>query len=76
MVLAVLYLASLQSQRLASVGRWSLQHYLAHIALVFWPMTWLWSGEEWPWLVGVAAALGYAVFALTAAGVKSRTTPA
>lgn len=75
-VLAVLYLASLQSQRLASVGRWSLQHYLAHIALVFWPMTWLWSGEEWPWLVGVAAALGYAFFALTAAGVKSRTTPA
>jgi len=48
----------------AAVGRMSLSHYLGHVLLVFAPLRHWWPDEDWGMAVGVAAALGYALFAL------------
>jgi len=61
--LASLYLLDFRHRLFAAVGRWSLQHYLLHIALVYWPMTRWWPREDWSWATGAVAALGYAAFA-------------
>jgi non-ribosomal peptide synthetase-like protein len=50
----------------AAVGRMSLSHYLGHVLLVFAPLRLWWPDEDWGMAVGVAAALGYALFALAA----------
>ncbi|MGC6487542.1 MAG: heparan-alpha-glucosaminide N-acetyltransferase domain-containing protein [Planctomycetota bacterium] len=63
--LAALYLGGFRSRAVAGVGRWSLQHYLAHITLIFWPMTCTWPDEDWSWGTGAAVAVGYAAVALT-----------
>jgi uncharacterized membrane protein YeiB len=51
---------------LAAVGRSSLTHYLAHVLLVYAPLRTWWPAEDWSVGVGVAAAGGYALFALVA----------
>lgn len=73
-LLSLVYLAGLRVRALAVVGRWSLQHYLAHLVLVFWPMTLWWPDEDWPWSVGVAAAGGYLVAALAVAACAGGRT--
>jgi uncharacterized membrane protein YeiB len=65
--LSLVYLVGLRSRLLAEVGRWSLHHYLAHLTLVFWPMTRWWPDESWPFGVGVGAAAGYGVVAFALA---------
>jgi len=62
--LASLYLLGVRAAAVAAVGRRSLQHYLAHLVLVFWPMTYRWPEEDWSWGTGAGVALGYAAFAL------------
>jgi len=67
-VVALGYLLAVRWSVLARVGRWSLQHYLAHLVLVYWPLTRWWPDEDWSWGVGAAAACGYfAVAGLLAA---------
>ena len=49
---------------ISALGRLSLTHYVTHIVLVFWPLTWRWPAEDWPEGVGAIAWLGYSTFAL------------
>ncbi len=51
---------------IAAVGRVSLSHYLLHTVVVFGAMRLWWPAEDWSVSVGLAAAVGYAVFALLA----------
>ncbi|MDA0933951.1 MAG: heparan-alpha-glucosaminide N-acetyltransferase domain-containing protein [Planctomycetota bacterium] len=48
---------------LARHGRASLTHYVAHIAIVFTALRACWPDEDWSVTVGVAAFLGYWLFA-------------
>jgi uncharacterized membrane protein YeiB len=48
---------------LARHGRASLTHYVAHIALVFTALRAIWPDEDWSVTVGVAAFVGYWMFA-------------
>ena len=63
--LASLYLLRVRVAAVAALGQRSLQHYLAHLVLVFWPMTYRWPEEDWSWGTGAGVALGYAALALT-----------
>ncbi len=48
---------------LSAIGRLSLTHYLAHIALVFAPLTIWWPDEGWSALIGSGALIGYCAVA-------------
>lgn len=48
---------------LALIGRASLSHYLLHIVVLYGALRIWWPAEDWPAIVGVAAALGYCAFA-------------
>ena len=74
--LASLYLLGFRHAVFGVIGRWSLQHYLAHLVLVFWPMTFWWPEEDWPWAVGASAALCYAAAALALAAAADKPKPA
>ncbi|MFT4843231.1 MAG: hypothetical protein ACI8UD_003022 [Planctomycetota bacterium] len=69
-VIAALWRWSLASalpaalQPIAAVGRVSLSHYLLHTVLVYGAMRASWPAEDWPLRFGLAAAVGYALFAL------------
>jgi uncharacterized membrane protein len=69
--IASLYLLRLRSRILTVVGRWSLQHYLAHLVLVFWPLTIWWPDEDWSWALGASVATGYIAVACLAATRRS-----
>ena len=60
------------TQPIAAVGRMSLSHYLGHVLLVFAPLRHWWPDEDWGMGVGVAAALGYAAFALASSALWFR----
>ena len=57
---------------LALLGRASLTNYVMHILLVFAPMRIWWPDEGWSLEVGMAAALGYVVFAMLASALWFR----
>lgn len=63
-IIAGLVLWPVGSAWLAPVGRASLTHYLAHIALVFAPLRYFYPGEDWPLLTGLIATAGYLVAAV------------
>ena len=67
MALATVYLLRPRVRVLAHVGRWSLQHYLAHLVLVYWPLTIQWPEEDWSWSVGAGVAAGYSAVAILVA---------
>ncbi|MCR9245870.1 MAG: heparan-alpha-glucosaminide N-acetyltransferase domain-containing protein [bacterium] len=48
---------------LAALGRTSLSHYVAHLAIVYAGLRVWWPAEDWPTAVGVAAFVGYSTLA-------------
>lgn len=66
---------SASTSMLQVLGRSSLTHYVLHVLLVVVPLRVWYPDEDWPWWLGVAGALGYALCAVPATRVWLRRWP-